>query len=470
MTPQVLEDVASEPSTTSNPRLGEGPDSSVSKELNDLKLDVLEVVTESFSPASFPSFASLSPPDHAILNVEIASESDHDSDSEYESDSSTIVYDHEPFEKFQTQVLTLCYKLFDKFSDDISVERKRGGGFNRIIGISLVDKENFAVKEYILRVPRFDAAQLDSDLAPLHLLRHSKIKVPKVFAFDSSIENELASPYMIQTRIPGAALFPTYPGMAHEVKCAIAKELGNVFYELDSIRSVDAGNLTLSLGSLKIQSFHSTEASPYQSGPAGQKPPEMIRDALEYQRKLSLETDADAFRTILFDFFITVESEMSAFGILDGDYYSLCHLDLEPCNILASPPMQTQPQAITGILDWDSAIFAPPFVACTPPMWLWAWNDEDDENERLANDIPPTPEFREIKQQFEDAAGEAYKSYAYKAEYRLARRLMRFAIEGLQTNEDFMAAEELLEEWAALKKTLTNSQVTKVEQVCNHDP
>lgn len=36
-------------------------------------------------------------------------------------------------------------------------------------------------------------------------------------------------------------------------------------------------------------------------------------------------------------------------------------------------------------------------------MWLWAWNDEDEEDERLANDTPPTPELRELKQLFDHA-------------------------------------------------------------------
>lgn len=78
-------------------------------------------------------------------------------------------------------------------------------------------------------------------------------------------------------------------------------------------------------------------------------------------------------------------SEMNVFGVLDENYFCLCHLDLEPRKTLASAPSLTQPQAITGVLDWGSALFGPPLMSCSPPMWLWAWNDEDEEDERLAN-------------------------------------------------------------------------------------
>ncbi|KAJ5952368.1 uncharacterized protein N7479_010781 [Penicillium vulpinum] len=69
---------------------------------------------------------------------------------------------------------------------------------------------------------------------------------------------------------------------------------------------------------------------------------------------------------------------MSVLGVLDGNDYCLCHLDLEPRNILARAPSPTQPQTVIGILDWDIALFVPPLMSCSPPMWLWAWDEEDE--------------------------------------------------------------------------------------------
>jgi hypothetical protein len=211
-----------------------------------------------------------------------------------------------------------------------------------------------------------------------------------------------------------------------------------------------------------IQPFNNTEPDAtvlYEDGPAAQTTSDMLRAILKHKKELAVaEGPNQSFRVSFFDSFITTASEMSALGVLHENYYCLCHLDLEPRNILVSPPSPTQPQAITGILDWDSALFAPPFMSCLPPMWLWAWNDEDEEDERLANDTPPTPELHELKQLFEHAAGPTYRRFAYGAQYRLARKLFRFAIDGLQSNEDFLSAELLLAEWVEVRGSLTKAK------------
>ena len=89
---------------------------------------------------------------------ELESESEADADLGSESDSSTVVYDHEPFEAFKARVLELCQTVLAPSSGGISIERVRGGGFNRIIGISIASNEGPAASQYILRVPRFEAA------------------------------------------------------------------------------------------------------------------------------------------------------------------------------------------------------------------------------------------------------------------------------------------------------------------------
>ncbi|KAL4866811.1 hypothetical protein BDV12DRAFT_172294 [Aspergillus spectabilis] len=145
---------------------------------------------------------------------------------EFESDSSTVVYDHEPFETFKARVLGLCQTVLISADDKISIELMYGGGFNRNIGVHVPCSEHTAISQYVLRIPRFEAAQLDRNLAPLQLLRQqSKIQIPEVIAFDTTRHNVLESPYMIQTRIPGSSLFLEYPDMPHEMKCSIAKEL-----------------------------------------------------------------------------------------------------------------------------------------------------------------------------------------------------------------------------------------------------
>ncbi|KAL2067208.1 hypothetical protein VTL71DRAFT_1632 [Oculimacula yallundae] len=381
--------------------------------------------------------------------------------SEAGSDSSSVVYDHEPFENFQSRVLELCQTVLGFANGGVSIERMHGGGFNRIIGVSVSSNEGATLSQYVVRVPRFEAAQLEFELAPLRLLSQRKsILTPDVVAFDTTGRNVLESPYMLQTRIPGSSLFLTYPDVSHATKCAIAKELGKVYSELLSINSVTAGRLRLSPSheSLTIQPFHNPEITAtahYQEGPAAQTTFDMLRASLDHQMELAAAQGPNqSFRISFFDQFIAAASEMNALGVLDGNYYSLCHLDLEPRNILVRDPTPNQPHAISGILDWDSAVFAPPLMSCSPPMWLWAWNDEDEEDELLANDAPLTAELCQLKQLFEHAAGPIYRRYAYDAQYRLARKIIRFTIDGLRSNEDLISAETVLEEWNQVRTSL----------------
>lgn len=80
-------------------------------------------------------------------------------------------------------------------------------------------------------------------------------------------------------------------------------------------------------------------------------------------------------------------TEMDQAGVWDTECdYCLCHRDLEPRNILVGE------QGITGILDWDSALFGPAVLSCVSHMRLWAWRDDGPEDERRAGELPPTRE------------------------------------------------------------------------------
>lgn len=100
--------------------------------------------------------------------------------------------------------------------------------------------------------------------------------------------------------------------------------------------------------------------------------------------------------------------ELHAGGWLADRGYSVAHLDFAPRNILVDLTANTRRPIISAILDWDSAVLAPKFMSCSPPLWIWAWQEDEDEDERTANDDPPNPEARQLKAQFESAAGPNY--------------------------------------------------------------
>jgi hypothetical protein len=82
---------------------------------------------------------------------------------------------------------------------------------------------------------------------------------------------------------------------------------------------------------------------------------------------------------------------------------------------------------------------------------FWVWVDDKDEDERKANGVPPTEEERALKKIFKVAAGPESVCYACPSTYRLARRLVRFAIDGIRFSEVVEEAEETLEEWTKLR-------------------
>lgn len=391
-----------------------------------------------------------------------------------ESDSSSVVYDHEPFDTFRHRVLALALSIWrDGKPDEFTIERLPGGGFNRIIGLTrrrINVQSNTSANantQYILRIPRFDAAQVDREVTVLQFLsQHTSIPAPKVIEFDETSDNVLNSPYTVQNRIAGVDLYSSFPNLSHKERCLVARELGGIFNQMLAVRSSMAGKLVLPGDHKK------SEKTPIHVAPLGLTDPSLARpygddsappqSAYELLTSVFLARKADDLERCpsdtvgpeLWDRFCRMTSELDAGGWLVDRQYSIAHLDLAPRNILvnASADAQQQLPIISGVLDWDSAVLAPMFMSCSPPLWIWAWQDDEDEDERTANDTPPTPEGQQLKMLFERAAGQDYMRLAYEPAYRLARRLVQFAIEGVRSNEDFKEAEAMLQEFSLIKK------------------
>lgn len=149
---------------------------------------------------------------------------------------------------------------------------------------------------------------------------------------------------------------------------------------------------------------------------------------------------------------------MDAAGLFgDNVFFSLCHLDLAPRNVMADINETSNSLQITGVLDWDSAVFGPNFMLCEPPSWIWAWSDDDDESESdnfmeiHANDVPATAQDQELKLRFEQAVGVDLLKFFYMPQYRLARSLFNLAIKGLRSTHSFDTTKRLIKEWDKLQ-------------------
>ncbi|KAI1476564.1 kinase-like domain-containing protein [Daldinia eschscholtzii] len=387
--------------------------------------------------------------------------SDSGCGSDNESVSSSVLYDEqEPFVTFRNRVLNLAlHKIWpDAAADEIIIERMMGGGFNRIIGISrhtAQQSDNYV--QYILRVPRYADEPLDSQVGTLRFLHeHCNIPAPKVIHFDHTDNNELNTRYMVQNRISREPLLAAYPKLTHEERCRLAQELGRLYSEILATTSTTSTILV------------PPEEEDIRDPPIPQDIHEMLINIFKDQKAAKLEVRPNSIiRPKLLDQFCQMVSDLKISGCFDNCHISLAHLDLEPRNILVNPISDVSSPMVSAILDWDSAVFAPHFMCCKPPFWLWAWQGDDEEDERVANDEPQSPEGRQLKQLFEEAAGPGYVRFAYKPAYRLARQLIRFAVQGLCSNEDYNEARKMLQEWKELYHDGSSTYIASEEDKCS---
>lgn len=325
---------------------------------------------------------------------------------------------------------------------------------------------------------------------------------------DFTSNNPLKQCYVIQNRIPGYDLqskTPTfYPDLTHEQKCTFARQFALILLDLHDIMHPFPGLIETSAdsdndGEFTIRPFDLETISGYQPEPdlntklpffqvrpfvKGWEPPEKtpIEQSTYYfmiaqfgrWKALDLRRDPASIAwselSKLHDRLVTMAVQMDDLGFLGNDENCVCHLDLvgAPRNIMADIKPDGS-LSITGILDWDSAVFAPSFAGCAPPMWLWAWDDEG-EDEKHANETPANPRDQEIKTIFEETIGDWFLHYAYKPEYRLARELFRFATSGIRSSTDIEEIEELLKEWSGIyesRMAVNQNKAAKAEEAAS---
>lgn len=137
-----------------------------------------------------------------------------------------------------------------------------------------------------------------------------------------------------------------------------------------------------------------------------------------------------------------------------SERFHFTHMDLYPRNILVKATEDTSVE-ITGILDWNNAMFAPKYTACRALFWLWEGKDEMDETDEYEGlKEPRTPELQEIKVLFERLVGHDFLMYAYREEYSLLRRMFVVLQIGLGYSHPYNELEATLDHWAELGRCM----------------
>jgi serine/threonine protein kinase len=182
--------------------------------------------------------------------------------------------------------LTLSCALYgSETAKSTQIARLSGGGFNRIIGITLsvstipiqlrrrdpsYRSQNTsscwwnrnhtsafgAGLDLILRIPRFDRTDVAVQASLLHALRPS-LPVPVVEHYDAGSDNALGQPYILMRRLPGHNLHDTLFKMTTNERCQIAKQVAQLIVKIHAI-SLPHGIGPLSAddtGQLRIMQF-----------------------------------------------------------------------------------------------------------------------------------------------------------------------------------------------------------------------
>lgn len=414
------------------------------------------------------------------------------------SETSTLKYTGEPFIEFKVKVEKLCETLWpppksisrlvatrlraNKLLRSLIpppkgpvIERLRGGDYNRITSISLPSSYGVATSKLILRNSRWEDSEgrPDRDVAILDFVRQrTTIPVPEIIAKNFSNDNALGMPYVVQRRVPGSDIDSMWGRLSHQQRCVIAREMGRVIKSLLSLESPMPG--LIEAASADALFADSADIVPFELRDNGgnliddrtasgdiatpQTPGEFFKTVFGKWHAYTL--DADDPETELFKELLDTVRDMDYMGVFSSDMHCLCHVDLHSRNVMAEV-QQDDTIRLTAVLDWDEAVFAPKFVNCQPPWWLW----KEDGDARLdengcetwpyelpaAEGFPATPENQELKRLFEEHAGPEYRHLATNTHCRLGRGLFILAKEGLVGSQHFNAAERIIQEWKDLK-------------------
>lgn len=437
--------------------------------------------------ASKPSFINdnMTRPPSNNKDVSNATENSAISSSiSIDSRTSTLKYSQEPFDEYRIRVKELCHVLWPAESplahrnrrassiarsrildavrvrkfrravppspeNEVLIERLAGGTYNRIIGITVNDTGSLGPRNFVLRIPRplmADFGYIEREVAILRYVRqNSTLPVADVIKFDPTTENPLRSGYVVQTRLPGVSLVSIWDELTHGQRYKVAQEVGKIILALQAITnptpdiiessSADNGPLKFSVRPFDIKSPYDDNwkakipnyASDAENQTAIQTPEEWF--GTQFGRWFAHELLENPGQILYWDYqyqFVQVTKQMSSLDILGDGCNCLYHFDLAARNIMVQI-LADGSLTVTGVLDWDSAAFAPKFVSCAPPSWLWADQKYYDAEEGEASSMPSTPEQKQIKEAFDDVVGFDYTWLAYRPEYRLARELFYFA-------------------------------------------
>lgn len=310
-------------------------------------------------------------------------------------------------------------------------------------------------------------------------------KAPQVVVHDDTHKNPIRMPYMVMRRFTGQPLNEILLSLTDDQRLDLAYALGHWFNAQRSVTMPRAGivnaagevaELDNSDSLIAIQPFGMSDIDDMldaiEDQPiTGARIPPIIEEPhlhpmdmlnAAFFRRLANTNhtdDPEGMHNDKLDHCRLILDKLVQRGLFRSDEmksFSLCHTDLFPRNIIVDLS-KTGKDIISGIVDWDCPIFAPSFMSCMPPAWLWApetyvHREGDFIGIFGHQEVKPESEFLlQVKFAFEDKAGEFYVNNAYNREMAAGRIFMDFVqARDWRNHPLFARRNEFVDEWMQL--------------------
>ncbi|KAK4163133.1 hypothetical protein QBC43DRAFT_67587 [Cladorrhinum sp. PSN259] len=338
------------------------------------------------------------------------------------------------------------------------------------------------------------------------LKRHTNLPAASVVIASLNPDSCLGRPYIVTEAIPGQILSEVYQDLSHQVKCRIAKEVGDMYRHMLEVQFPVPGDIMLDditnevvVAPFTVQQVVE-DATPRPSQryaneglyPAFSKPEEVwpadtvfeVMDCLFKKWRAVRRGDPNDSDYDEVDAEVKLEwisrphyqayDMNTRFRLFDGVPFTLCNGGFDWDAVVVDPSRVHEPAEVAGLItaisDLPALEFAPAFNQCKPPVRLWNPEYENEEGlpwvrieDAVANcrAEPSTEEGKEIKAIFDEAAGDVYRRFAYDPIYVMARRLWRFAFENFASYSCINESERMLRMWKVMRRNGTVGQPTE---------
>jgi len=375
------------------------------------------------SPSSFVMSSDIKPPQHGL-------------EWKYELFEVTPTWTVEPD---MAVAKAIALRHLPLTSSSYEITSFSAGAFNKLFLLHPSDDAGGAFGSFIMRIslpvdPYFKTA---SEVATLQFVRkNTRIPVPQIIAFDSSVDNELGFEWILMTKLSGIPLESLWesPDLMWESRVQITKTLAGYVKQLRSFNYPLMGNLypssrpdiervpwlkhissisrfvplsddpEFAIGPLTIIPFFYGDRIHLQNSRCAFETSSSYLTSLLHlhissttNRKIAASTDDEYDEDDISEFEDIIAAYESLLSVLpiffpldanDAETFSLFHDDLSTNNILVDPTTHH----ITGIVDWECVPLKPSWDVARVPKLLEGPEVLEFHGYSQIPDKPPPPE------------------------------------------------------------------------------